>query len=437
MTDIQLLILVAVVLIVAIFLGHPIALTFGGMAIIFGLAFLGPKTFPLCATKVYSTMCSFSLVAIPLFVFMAYILEASGISKVMFDGIRNLMFGLAGGLAVAVDLVCTLVAASTGIIGASIVSMGILAGPQMLRHNYDKKLTVGSIMAGGTLGILIPPSILLILMGATSGLSVGQLFMGGVGTGLLLSSMYIAYILILCYRNPTMGPPVPIEERLPLRSALVMGIKGVVPPIGMILAVLGSIFMGIATPAQAGAIGCSIAIIMMIARGQFNRRNLSSAVTDTLKTSSMVLFIIVAAGVFSAVFMGMGCGTTSGDIFAGIGNKWLFIAATMALIFFLGMIIDWTAILVLLVPIFFPIAAGYDIDLLWFGMLVAVNLQTSFLSPPFGYALFFMKSLALPGVTIGDIYRSVIPFIGLQLIGLTLVIVFPPIATYLPSIMHW
>jgi len=438
MKDIQLLALVVVLLLVVLFLGHPLALSLGALGIFLGLVFLGPSVFPLAITKTYSLMCNFSLIAIPLFIFMAYILDKAGIAKIMFDGMRDLTGGLAGGLAVATDLVCTLMGASTGIIATGVVSMGVIAGPHMLKHGYDKKLTVGCIMAGGTLGILVPPSIMLVLMGAVAGISVGRLFMGGVGTGLMLSSLYIIYILLLCRRHPELGPPVPVEERAAVRTRLVRGVKGVGPPILLIVAVLGSIFTGVATPAQAGAIGAFIAIIMMIAYGQFNLANMTSATTESLKISTMVLLIIFGANIFPAIFMAMGCGINQGDIFAALDNKWLFIGSTMLLIYILGMFIDWTAILVLLIPIFFPIAVGtYGLDPFWFGMIVAVNLQASFLSPPFGYALFFIKALKLPGVTLGDIYRSSLPFLGLQVIGLALVIIFPPIATYLPSIMHW
>ncbi len=435
MNDNLLLALIGSITVGCLFLGHPVALTFGGLGIIFGLIFIGPAALPIAVTKTYSVMVSFPLIAIPLFIFMAYILERSGIAEIMFDGIRDLVAPLPGGLAIAVTLVCTVFAASTGIIGASIVSMGVLAGPYLLDHNYDRKLTVGTIMAGGSLGILIPPSMLLIVLGAVAGISVGQLFIGAIGPGLLLAVLYMIYIYVLCRRNPQKGPPVPKDEIDPLRIRMIRGIKAVTPPIILMLVVLGSIFFGIATPSEAGAVGAFAAIILMICYRKFTWTNLSYATTATVKTSCMVMFIIVGVNIFSAVFMGMGCGKTLGNLFLGLGNKWLFLVMTMALIYALGMIIDWTAILMLLVPIFFPIAQQvYGLDPFWFAMLVSINLQVSFLSPPFGYALFFMKSLKLPGVSLMDIYKGALPFIALQIIGLTFVVFFPGIVTYLTDL---
>jgi tripartite ATP-independent transporter DctM subunit len=435
MNDNVFLTLIGVITIGCLFLGHPVALTFGGLGIILGFIFLGPSVLPIAVTKTYSVMVSFPLIAIPLFIFMAYILEKSGVAKIMFDGIRELVAPLPGGLAIAVTIVCTVFAASTGIIGASIVSMGVLAGPYLLEHGYDRKLTVGTIMAGGTLGILIPPSLLLIVLGAVAGISVGQLFIGAIGPGLLLSALYMIYIFAVCRRNPKLGPPVPKDEIGPLRMRLVIGIKSITPPILLMVVVLGSIFFGIATPSEAGAVGAFAAIILAICYRKFTWSNLLYATTATIKTSCMVLGIIVGVNIFSAVFMAMGCGKTLGTLFLALGNKWLFLGMTMLLIYLMGMIIDWTAILMLLIPIFFPIAERiYGLDPFWFGMLVAVNLQVSFLSPPFGYALFFMKSLRLPGVTLAEIYKGSVAFIGLQVIGLILIVLFPQIVTYLTGL---
>ena len=435
MNDILLLVLVGGLTIGVLFLGHPVALTFGGLGIILGLIFIGPATLPIAVTKTYSVMVSFPLIAIPLFIFMAFILERSGVAEIMFDGIRDLVAPLPGGLAIAVNLVCTLFAASTGIIGASIVSMGVLAGPYLLEHGYDRKLTVGTIMAGGTLGILIPPSILLIVLGAVAGISIGKLFIGAFGPGLLLSLLYMIYIYVLCRRDPKKGPPVPKKEIKPLQLRLVRGITKTTPSIFLIIVVIGSIFFGIATPSEAGGIGAFGALILMVCYGKLSKSNLYYAAVATVKTSCMVLFIIVGVNIFSAVFLAMGCGKTLGSLFAGLGNKWLFFAMTMVLLYLMGMIIDWTAVLMLLIPIFFPIAEQvYGLNPFWFGMLIAINLQASFLSPPFGYALFFMKSLRLQGVTTKDIYLGAVPFIGLQIAGLLLVVLFPEVFTYLTDL---
>jgi tripartite ATP-independent transporter DctM subunit len=435
MSDLQLLSLVVGISIAMLFLGHPIALTFGAIGIILGWIFIGPAVMQIAVMKTYAVMVSFPLMAIPLFIFMAFLLEKGGVAESMFDGIRDLFGHLPGGLAIAVTVVCTLFAASTGIIGATIVSMGVMAGPYLLDHGYDRRLTVGTIMAGGTLGIIIPPSVLLIVLGSTAGISIGQLFVGAVIPGLLMSLFYMIYIYVRCRINPSLGPPVPIEELDPLKIRLVRGAKKVTPPVLLILVVLGSLFVGIATPSEAGAIGAFAAFLLMVGYGRFTFENFHGAVRSTVKASCMVMFIIVGVNIFSAVFMALGCGKTLGSLFIALDSKWLFIWLTMLLIFILGMIIDWTAILMLLVPIFFPIAMQYDINLFWFAMIISINLQTSFLSPPFGYALFFMKSLKLPGVGINDIYWSVIPFILMQFLVLILTMMFPQIVTYLTNLV--
>ena len=434
MSDLSLLGLVVGVSIAVLFLGHPIALTFGSIGIILGWIFIGPSVIQIAVMKTYAVMVSFPLMAIPLFIFMAFLLDKGGVAESMFDGIRDLFGHFPGGLAIAVTVVCTLFAASTGIIGATIVSMGIMAGPYLLDHGYDRKLTVGTIMAGGTLGIIIPPSVLLIVLGATAGISVGQLFVGAVLPGLLMSVLYVIYIFVRCSINQSLGPPVPRAELDPLKIRLLRGFKKVTPPVMLIFVVLGSLFVGIATPSEAGAVGAFAAFILMVGYGQFSFRNFHAAVKATVKASCMVLFIINGVNVYSAVFMSLGCGKTLGNLFVALDNKWLFIWLTMLLIFLLGMIIDWTAILMLMVPIFFPIAVEYDINLFWFAMIISINLQTSFMSPPFGYALFFMKCLQLPGVTINEIYLSVIPFIIAQLMVLFLCMFFPQIVTFLTEL---
>lgn len=419
-------------LLLGLFMGHPLAFVFGGLAVIFGYLTWGPVCFSLFASRIIGLMDNFILVAIPMFILMANLLNNSGVADNLFDSLRYLMGPIRGGIALAVIIVCTLFAACTGVIAASIVSMGLLALPVMLRYGYDKELTCGTICAGGSLGILIPPSIMLVVMADMTGLSVGKLFVGSVVPGLLLAFMYAAYILIVCGIKPELGPPLSKEERskISMSKMLKMALVSLVPPVILILGVLGSIFTGIATPTEASGVGAFLALLMTIAYGRFSWAMLREVALSTGKTCGMVMMILIGATCFTGVFMGTGGGSGVSTFIMGLGlGKWGTLAAMHFVIFILGMFIDWIGIVYLTFPIFLPIAQELGFDLLWFVVLAAVNLQSSFLTPPFGYALFFMKGLAAKDLTTAQIYRSVVPFIIIILIGVFLCVVFPDIIT--------
>jgi tripartite ATP-independent transporter DctM subunit len=426
-------------LLVGLFLGHPLAFVLGGLAVIFGYISWGPASFMLFANRIIGLMDNFILVAVPMFILMANLLMQSGVADKLFDSLRYLLGPLRGGVALAVVAVATIFAACTGVVGASVVSMGLLAFPMMTRYGYDKKLSCGTICGGGCLGILIPPSIMLVIMADNSGLSVGRLFIGSIVPGLILSTLYIAYILVLCYFRPELGPPLSSEERqqVSIRQRLKMALISFVPPLVLIAGVLGSIFTGVATPTEASGIGAFIALLMTIAYGRFSWRMLKETTISTAKTVSMVMIVLVGATCFTGVFMGIGGGKVLSSLILGLGlGKWGTFAAMMLVIIVLGAFIDWIGIVYLTFPIFLPIAAQIGFDPLWFVVIVAVCLQTSFLSPPFGYALFYMKGIAGAELTTADIYLSILPFMALIVIGIIVLVVFPQLITVPASFIN-
>jgi len=431
-------VLMFVGLIIGLLLGHPLAFVLGGLAVIFGFIGWGPGCFGIFMNRIYGIMDNYILIAIPLFIFMAQILDRSGVSEGLFDAMRHLFGPIRGGIAIAIVIVSTLFGACTGIIGASVVTMGLLGLPVMLKYGYDKRLSAGCICAGGSLGILIPPSIMLIVMGNQATLSVGKLFAGAIIPGLILSGLYISYILIRCYVNPNIGPALTPEERTAVsgKQLTLMTLKSLVPPIILILGVLGSIFAGIATPTEASGVGAFLAFILTLSYGRFTLRGLYSAVLQTAKTTSMVIIILVGASCFTAVFLGIGGGDIVKDFILGLGlGRWSIFIIMMIICFILGMFIDWIGIVMITFPIFIPIAESLGFDKLWFVVAVAVMLQDSFLTPPFGYALFYLKGVAPPEVSIGDIYWGAIPFWILMEVGLIIVVIFPQTILWLPSII--
>lgn len=415
-------------LLLGLFLGHPLAFVFGGLAVIFGYLSWGSACFSLFGFRIMGLMDNFILVAIPMFILMANLMNNSGVADKLFDSLRYLMGRLRGGLALAVIVVCTLFAACTGVIAASVVSMGLLALPIMIKYGYDKELSCGTICAGGSLGILIPPSIMLIVMADMTSLSVGQLFVGAVVPGLVLAFLYTLYILGVCWLKPELGPPLSQEERNQVTSfeILKMTLISVIPPVILIAGVLGSIFTGAATPTEASAVGAFLALIMTVAYGRFSWSMIVEVTLSTAKTCGMVMMILLGATCFTGVFMGVGGGSAVSSFILGLNfGKWGTLAVMMFVIFLLGMFVDWVGIVYITFPIFVPIAVKLGFDPLWFVVLAAVNLQSSFLTPPFGYALFFMKGIAARELTTAQIYRSVVPFLAIILIGLLLCVLFP------------
>ena len=396
-------------LLVGLFLGHPLAFVLGGLAVIFGYLGWGPSCFYMFVNQTFGVMDNYILVAIPLFVFMAQLLDQSGVADQLFSTMRYLFGPIRGGIAVAVVVVSTLFGACTGIIGASVVTMGLLAMPVLLKYGYDKKLSSGAICAGGTLGILIPPSIMLVVMADQGSVSVGKLFAGAVVPGLILSGLYIMYILVRCYFKPQDGPAISKEELAAVSKGEIalMTIKSLVPPMILIMGVLGSIFMGVATPTEAAGVGAILAFIMTVAYGKFTWKGLISAVVNTARTTSMVVLILATASCFSSVFMGSGGGDVVQELIVGSGfGKWGVFIIMMVILFFLGMFIDWIGIILICFPLFLPIADDLGFDKVWFIVTMAVMLQDSFLTPPFGYALFYLKGVAPPEVTTSDIYMG-------------------------------
>jgi len=415
-------------LLFGLFLGHPLAFVFGGLSVIFGYVAWGPVSFLLFTNRIIGLMDNFILVAIPMFILMANLLNHSGVADKLFDSLRYLMGPMRGGIALAVIVVCTIFAACTGVIAASIVSMGLLALPIMLKYGYDKKLSCGTICAGGTLGILIPPSIMLIVMADMSGLSVGKLFVGSVVPGLILAALYITYILVLCWSRPALGPPLSEEERnkVSMGEVLKMALMSMVPPVLLIVGVLGSIFTGIATPTEASGVGAFLALLLTIVYGRFSWAMLREVTLSTAKTVAMVMVILIGATCFTGVFMGTGGGKVVSTFILGLGlGKWGTLIAMMFVVFLLGMFVDWIGIVYIVFPIFLPIAKQLGFDPLWFVVCIAVCLQSSFLTPPFGYALFFMKGIASEELTTAEIYQSIVPFVLMIIIGMGLCFAFP------------
>ncbi|MDD5475431.1 MAG: TRAP transporter large permease subunit [Syntrophales bacterium] len=419
-------------LLLGLFLGHPLAFVFGGLAVIFGFLAWGPASFSLFAFRIMGLTDNFIMVAIPMFILMANLLNHSGVAEKLFDSMRYLMGPLRGGLALSVIIVCTLFAACTGVIAASIVSMGLLALPVMLKYNYDKELACGTICAGGSLGILIPPSIMLIIMADMTGLSVGRLFIGSLVPGLLLAFLYILYILIISGFKPELGPPITKEEleQVTTNQIIRMVLVSALPPVILIAGVLGSIFTGIATPTEASAVGAFLALIMTIAYGRFSWKMLEDVTLSTAKTCAMVIMILVGATCFTGVFMGTGGGNVVSSFIIELDlGKWGTLAIMMMVMFVLGMFIDWIGIVYITFPVFLPIAIQLGFDPLWFVVIAAVNLQASFLTPPFGYALFFMKGIASQDLSTAQIYRSVIPFVAIIFISMLVLMLFPELIT--------
>ncbi len=430
-------------LILFIVLGPPLAFCLAAVAMIFGLidnGFFVWGLFDMFANNVWGLMNNYVLVAIPLFILMAQLLDRSQVSEQLFEALYIVLGGLKGGLGLAVVVVCTVFAATTGIIGASVVAMGLLATPALLKKNYQKEMASGIICASGTLGILIPPSIMMVVYGGLTGLketSVGNLFAGAIFPGLILSGLYLIYIFVRCTINPKLGPPISKEEAGKWTAAQkwVMTLKSLIPPLALILAVMGTILAGVATPTEAAALGAGGAAILALVNGKLNWTVLKEAAYATLKTTSMVMMLFTGGMFFSTVFLSMGGGDVVADLMIGSGlNRWLVLAIMMFIVFVMGMFIDWAAILLITVPIFMPIVMELEFDPLWFSLLMCVNLQTSFVTPPFGYALFYFAGVAPPGYTMLHIYKGIIPFVLLQLVGLVLMILFPAVITWLPSV---
>jgi len=426
-------------ILVAVLIGIPLYLALGGLALIF--AILGgwaPMVFDQFISRIYGgVMSNEVLPAVPLFIFMGAVLCHSGASEKLFNAMYRVLGGIKGGLAICTVLLCTLFAATAGIVGATESTVGLMALPAMLKRKYNIPLACGVICAGGTLGILIPPSVMLLLYGPIAGLSVAKLFIAAIFPGLLLSGLYIVYVFILCLVKPEYGPALSKEERAEVPMIKLLGEIALymLPPLFLIFMVLGTILFGIASPTEAAAVGAFGAVIVAAGYRRFNFHILYDSAIQTLRITTMITFVTVGAMLFSGVFMALNGAVFIGNMVIALPlGKWGILIAMMAVVFILGAFIDWIAILFIAIPIFTPIAANLGFDPLWFAMLICVNLQMSFLTPPFAYTMFYLKGIAPPEVTMTHIYWGVVPFIGLQIIALAMCLAFPQIILWLPKV---
>ncbi|RPJ11592.1 MAG: TRAP transporter large permease subunit [Deltaproteobacteria bacterium] len=437
MTPEIIVLLIFVGLFVGIFFGFPTAFVLGGLSMIFGFLFIGPEVFGFFIVRLEGTMQNYTLLAVPLFLFMGVFMEKSGVAERLFNALYIWCGRLRGGLGVSTIVMAMLFAATTGIVGASEVTIGLIALPAMLAKNYDKRLACGSICAGGTLGILIPPSVMIIIYGPIANISVGKLFMGAYLPGIFLGFLYIAYILIRCYFRPQDGPPIPEEEgRIPMKRKIGILLTSIMPIALVVFAVLGSILFGVAAVTEAGAVGAISSMFLAALYGNLSLKLIREACIQTLKITSMIMLIAVMASFFSTVFVALKGDDVISNLLKYLPlGRWGILICIMLLLIVLGALIDWMSIIFIAVPIITPIAQELGFDPLWFALMVIVNLQISFLSPPFAYSIFYLKGITPPEVTTTHIYQGVVPFVGLQVAGLILCILFPGMLTFLPSLM--
>ena len=449
-----------VTFIALLFTGFPVAFVLAGVGIIFsGVAYytdslgwtmtgLDYNTLNMLVGRIFGIMDNWVLIALPMFIFMGLMLDKSGLAEKMMRSMQKLFGKVRGGLSITVTLIGIILAASTGIIGASVVMLGLMALPIMLNQKYDRPLALGTVAASGCLGILIPPSIMLVIMGDVLGISVLDLFMGAVFPGLILGFLYVTYILIFCNIFPDKAPLASDHKNIELKDLLQV-IIDIVPPAGLILAVLGSIFMGVATVTEASGVGALGAVIIALFNKKFNFKILKEVVMNTMNVSAYIFAIFVGATVFALVLRLCGGDELIESALIGLGfGPYGLILFVMAVVFFLGFFLDWIEISLIILPLLGPVIENlpgldingfgvvYNANLVWFALLIAVTLQTSFLTPPVGFAIFYLKGVAPADVKLTEIYRGVIPFIILQLIGLTLVFLFPALVTWLPAVAY-
>ncbi len=423
-------------LIVLLLAGVPLAFVGGGVAALFILYLWGVDGFYLIVSHVFDTMDNYALVAVPMFIFMAMMLERSGVGDALFKAIHVWTGPLRGSLAVATVIACMIIAAMVGIVGAGVVMMGLIALPAMLKRKYSKSMALGPILAGGTLGQLIPPSVMFIIYALVAGVSIGKLFMGGLVAGVLLGGLYITYILIRCYFQPHLGPPLSKEERMMPLPQKVAYLRGLILPGLLMTAVLGSIFLGIATPTEAAGVGALGSLISAAIHRQLSWKNVKHALFVTTRTTCMIAWIFFGVKAFSAVFTLAGAGKMVENMIIGLPlGPWGILISMQVFYLIMGVPMDWLGCLMITGPIFIPIIRDLGFDAVWFGILFNVNMQIAYLSPPVGSSMYYLKGVAPPEITMGDIFRSVLPFVGLQLIGLSLIIAFPRIVMWLPDMV--
>ncbi|OBT13153.1 C4-dicarboxylate ABC transporter [Vibrio sp. UCD-FRSSP16_10] len=412
----------------ALLLGFPVAFTFGGIALIFGVWAEGWDMFAFMPYRIESIMQNTVLMAVPLFIFMGLVLQKTRLAEQLLEAMGRLFGGMRGGIAISTVLVGALLAASTGVVGASVVAMGLISLPVMLKYNYDKKLACGTICASGTLGQIIPPSIVLILLGDVLGVPVGDLFQAALWPGLVLVIAYVLYIAIYAYFKPEAAQAMPKLDDQSRKQEIITALKAIIPPLALIIVVLGSIFAGVATPTESAALGGAGAIVLALLYRQFSWTLLYESSKETIKVTAMVFAILLGATAFSMAFTYTGGDYIIEELLLALpGEKWGFLILVMLVILLLGFFIDFVEICFIIVPMIAPVAEMLGIDMVWFAILVAMNLQTSFLTPPFGFSLFYLKGVAPKEVTTRDIYSGVMPFIAIQIVVLASLLLFPGI----------
>ena len=433
--------LTTILMILSLFIllaGFPLAFGLGTVGLLFGLITSGNAYLYMIPMRVMSGILSeYIFAAVPLFIFMGTMMQTSGVAERAFKILNKWMSGINGGLALATVILAMLFAATTGVVGASETAIGLLAVPSMLKANYSKSLASGCVCAGGTLGILIPPSVMLILYAPMAGVSVIQMFSGAIIPGLLLGGVYILYIIIRTAISPEMGPKLPPEEKLAFfsKESLVQGFKYLVPPLFLIFLVLGSIFFGVASPTEAGAVGSLGAIALGLFYKRLTWASFRNNCYITIRVTSMIIFIAIAATMFTGAFLSAGCGQVITDFMLTLGfGPWGVFITMLVIILFLGMFIDWIGILMIIVPIFSPMLRDLGFDSLWVGLVICTSLQISFLTPPFAYSIFYLKGLDI-GLELPEMYRGIVPFVALQALVVILIIVFPGLCLWLPKVL--
>ncbi|BCN94345.1 C4-dicarboxylate ABC transporter [Thiomicrorhabdus immobilis] len=433
-------ILMVITLFTLILVGVPVAFSIVAAGLTFGLIGMGVDLFNLIPARIFGVLTNYTLLAIPLFVFMGVMLEKSRLAEKMLDVLGHLAGRLPGGMAIAIILVGVLMGASTGIVGATVVTLSMIALPTLLRRNYSHSVACGTICASGTLGQILPPSLVLILLADITGEAIGPLFAAALVPGLILATLYVLYILFIAWKNPEKVPAIELEEReqYSRKELWIEFIKSVAPPFILIFAVLGSIIGGVAAPTEAASMGALGALVLVLLSKRLSLDVLRGTLRETLKITGMIMFVLIAAQIFGLSFRGLDGDYLIEDLFSMIpGGEWGAILFMMLILLVLGFFLEWIEISYIVLPLMLPIFHALGIDMVWLAILVALNLQTSFLTPPFGWSLFFLKGVAPPEIKTIDIYKGVVPFIGMQIGVIGLVMIFPEIALWLPKAIGW
>ncbi len=422
-------------LLIALFLGFPVAFSMMGVALVFGLMVFGDAVIFQFVQKVNDVASNFVLAAVPLFVFMGAMLERSGIAEQLFEAVHLWTRRLPGGLAIGTIVMCVIFAASTGVIGATETVVGLLAIPVMLKYAYDKGLISGTICAGGSLGTIIPPSVVVVVLGPVADVSVGDLFVGMVIPGLMMATLYVVYILVRCTIDPKAGPRLPREaDEMPLGEKIRVTAVALVPPIVMIFAVLGSIMMGWAAPTEAAGLGAFGAVLLSVVYRTFTLTILMEALIKTVKVTCMITLILLGGNMFAGVFVGGGGVVLANEMIANAHlGAWATLALFLLISFIAGFFLDWISVLLIFIPVFIPMVKALGFDPVWFCIMFLIVIQTSYLTPPMAPAIFYLRGISPPEITLSMMYRGVVPFIVLQIITLAIVAAFPELALWLPS----